>query len=358
MTEVPCGEGKGTVHTDQPWAADGVADREWLRQEQSGDRDELRQRLRRLPPGHPSSPVETDETPKPPEPGLRCHETPEGDTSREPDSRPLSDAEHAEHIKEVRARLDQARTEGLATDERHTTDPDREQWTESRALIQDAIIADLYGAAREVPCERRAILAGGLPGAGKTTVLEKYAGIDRSRYLMINPDEIKDEMAKRGMVPNVEGLTPMEASDLVHEESSHIAKQIALRAMPEGRNIIWDITMSSRESTERRIGDLRTAGYSRVEGIFVDIPVDVGIHRSDARHREGHDGYRAGHGLGGRFVPAEVVVAQADSDWGSGNRRTFEQIKPRLDAWLLCDNSVDGRDPLLVDSGGREEGKG
>jgi hypothetical protein len=24
---------------------------------------------------------------------------------------------------------------------------------------------------------------------------------------------------------------------------------------------------------------------------------------------------------------------------------------------LLCDNSVDGRDPLLIDSGGREEGK-
>ena len=345
------------MRTDQPWAAESPADRRPL-PEPTSDRDELCQRLRRLPPGHPSSPIEADGTPRPPEPGLHCHETPEGDTSREPDSRPLTDTEHAEHVNEVRTRLDRARADGLATDRQHTTDPDREQWTESRALMQDAIIADLYGAAREVPCERRAILAGGLPGAGKTTVLERFAGIDRSRYLTINPDEIKDEMAKRGMVPNVEGLTPMEASDLVHEESSHIAKQIALRAMPEERNIIWDITMSSRESTERRIGDLRAAGYSRVEGIFVEIPVDVGIHRSDARHREGHDSYRAGHGLGGRFVPAEVVAAQADSDWGSGNRRTFEEIKPRLDAWLLCDNSVDGRDPLLVDSGGREEGKG
>jgi predicted kinase len=344
------------VRTDQPWAADGVADREWL-PERSGDRDELRQRLQRLPPGHPSSPVEADGTQRPPEPGLRSHETPDANTSPEADSRPLTDAEHAEHVKEVRARLDKARADGLATDQQHTTDPDREQWTDSRAVIQDAIIADFYGAAREVPCERRAILAGGLPGAGKTTVLEQYAGIDRSQYLTINPDKIKDEMAKRGMVPNVEGLTPMEASDLVHEESSHIAKQLALRAMPEGKNIIWDITMSSRESTERRIGDLRRAGYLRIEGIFVDIPADVGIHRSDARHREGHDGYRAGHGQGGRFVPAEVIAAQADPDWGSRNRRTFEQIKPHLDAWLLCDNSVDGRHPLLVDSGGREEDK-
>ena len=344
------------MRTDQPPVTDDLADREWLR-ERSGDRDELRQRLRRLPPGHPSSPVETDGTPKPPEPGLRCHETPEGDTSREPDSRPLNDAEHAEHVKEVRARLDQARTEGLATDQQHTMDLDNEQWTDDRVLMQDAIITDLYAAAGDVPCERRAILAGGLPGAGKTTVLEQYAGIDRSRYLTINPDEIKNEMAKRGMIPEVAGLTPMEASDLVHEESSYIAKQLALQATASGKNIIWDITMSSRVSTESRIADLRSAGYSRVEGIFVDIPIEVAIHRSDARHREGHDDYRAGHGEGGRFVPAEVIAAQADPDWGSRNRKTFEQVKPHLDAWLQCDNSVDGRRPVLVDSGGRNEDK-
>jgi predicted kinase len=342
------------VHTDQPWAADAVADRERL-PERSGDRNELRQRLQRLPPGHPSSPVEADGTQRPPEPGLRSHETLDADTSPEADSRPLTDAEHAEHVKEVRARLDKARADGLATETRYVTDPDGETWAAERRAGHDAIIAHLYAAAGDVPCERRAILAGGLPGAGKTTVLEQYAGIDRSQYLKINPDEIKSEMAKRGMVPKVADLTPMEASDLVHEESSHIAKQLALRAMPEGKNIIWDITMSSRESTERRIGDLRAAGYSRVEGIFVDIPADVGVRRSDARHREGHDSYRAGHGQGGRFVPDEVIAAQADPDWGSRNRRTFEQIKPHLDAWLLCDNSVEGRHPLLVDSGGREE---
>jgi hypothetical protein len=94
-----------------------------------------------------------------------------------------------------------------------------------------------------------------------------------------------------------------------------------------------------------------------VDGIFIDIPADVGIRRSDARHREGHDNYRAGHGLGGRFVPEEVRSAQADPEWGSLNRKTFEQVKPKLDAWLLFDNSVDGRAPVLVDSGGREEDK-
>jgi predicted kinase len=344
------------VRIDQPPASDGLEDREALR-ERPGHRDELEHRLGRLPPGHPSSPVEADGTPRPPEPGLRCRASPDASPPGDADWRPLTDAEYAEHVTKVSERLDKARADGLVTESLYVTDPDGEAWTPERRRGHDAIIADLYEAARDVPCERRAILAGGLPGAGKTTILEQHAGVDRSRYLTINPDVMKEEMAKRGMIPEIAGLTPMEASDLAHEESSHIAKQLALRAMPEGKNVIWDITMASRESTEKRISEIRAVGYSRVEGIFVDIPEDVGIRRSDARHREGHDNYRAGHGLGGRLVPAEVIHSQADPEWGSRNRKTFEQVKQQLDAWLLFDNSVDGRAPVLLDSGGKEEDK-
>ena len=282
------------MRTDQPRVTEeGLADSESL-PERAGDRDELRRRLERLPPGHPSSPVEADGTPRPPEPGLGCRSPSDADRAGEADRRPLTDAEHAEHVGEVRTLLDKARADGLATDRQHTIDPDNEQWTDDRALMQDAIITDLYTAASDVPCERRAILAGGLPGAGKTTVLERYAGIDSSQYLTINPDEIKEEMAKRGMIPAIAGLTPMEASDLVHEESSYIAKQLALQATADGKNIIWDITMSSRISTESRIGDLRTSGILAGRRNLRRHPNGSRCQRSDARHREGHDEYRAG----------------------------------------------------------------
>lgn len=344
------------ARTDRP-VPDEAAESEAL-PELRGDREVLRRRLERLPPGHPSSTVAEHDGVGPSQPvevpgGTR--EARDSGSAAEADWRPLTDAEHAEHVSKVRELLDKARAEGLATDSRYMVDPDTETWSRERRVGHNAIIADIYEAARDVPCEHRAILAGGLPGAGKTTVLEQHAGIDRSRYLTINPDDIKEQMAERGMIPEVAGLTPMEASDLVHEESSHISKRLARRAMREGKNVIWDITMSSLESTQNRISDLRATGYTPVEGMFVEIPVDVGMRRADGRHRDGHDKYRAGFGLGGRFVPADVIAAQQDPDWGSRNRKTFEQVKPELDAWARYDNSVDGRTPVLADSNRDED---
>jgi predicted kinase len=352
------GGGTCVARTDQPSEADGVDLR--ALPEPSGEREVLRRRLERLPPGHPSSPIQdhdSAETTDLPAADRADEQARDDRPTEDTDRRPLTDAEHAEHVTEVWDLLDKAAAEGLATELQHTTDEDHEQWTEERVVLQDAIIADMQEAARDVPCDRRALLAGGLPGAGKTTVLEQQAGVDRSRYLTINPDDVKVQMAKRGMIPEVVGLTPMEASQLVHEESSVVAKRLARRAMREGKNLIWDITMSSRESTEKRINDLQEFGYSRVEAVFVDIPVEVAIRRADGRYREDHDIYRSGQGLGGRFVPAEVISAQADPQWGSCNRKTFEEVKPRLDTWARYDNSVDGRAAVLADSSSIEEEK-
>lgn len=268
---------------------------------------------------------------------------------------PLTDKEWSEHITEVRDTLDKARAAGLTTDALYTIDLDRKEWTVERNRLQGSLVADLYDRANEVPCDRQAIIAGGLGGAGKTTTLTGQAGIDLSRYLIINPDDIKEEMAHRGMIPELDKLSPMEASDLAHEESSYIAKRLALRATADGKNIIWDITMSSQESTEARINNLHDAGYERIEGIFVDIPPDLSITRTESRHREGHEQWRSGQGFGGRFVPPEVTKHQLDTEWGSKNRRTYEAMKEKFASWSIYDNSVHGRPSILIDSSNQEK---
>jgi predicted kinase len=272
----------------------------------------------------------------------------EGAALRPVDVRPLTDAEHAEHVADVKSRLARAQAAGLATHVQHTMDLGNEVWSHERRLLHDALLHALYARAAGVPCEHRAILVGGLPGAGKTTVLGRHADVDPSRYLTINPDQIKEELALRGLIPQIDGLTPMEAARLAHEESSDMAKRLAHRAQADGRNVIWDVTMSRPRTCADRIAALAAAGYGRVDAIFVDVPVGVSLGRADARHRSGHDAYRAGSGVGGRFVPPEVILAQADPTWGSVNRATFELVKHWFTGWARYDNSVDGRDATLV----------
>jgi predicted kinase len=324
---------------------------------QPGSRDDLQRRLDHLAHGHPSSPYDHSGSARPPVTDLRRYELPDPAQPESPERplarpdrpRPLTDAEHRDHITDIRQRLEKAHADGLATDQRHTIDPAREVWSDERDALHDSIIEDLRAKSAGVPCEHKAILAGGLGGAGKSTVLAAHAGIDQSQYMKINPDDIKEELARRDRVPHVAGLSPMEASVLVHDESSYLARQLALRAQADGKNVIWDITMSSRASTEERIAELRSSGYAHIEGVFVDIPVEASVARADARHRHGHENYRAGEGLGGRFVPEDVIRGQADQAWGSQNRKTFEAVKSKFDAWSLFDNSVDGSAPLVVD---------
>jgi predicted kinase len=292
--------------------------------------DTLRERLERLPANHPSSPDRADEP----------RQTLE----------PLTDTEYTEHVRNVREKIAKARADGLTTDKQYTVDADKEIWTETREAAQQEIIKDLYESANDVPSERQAIVAGGLPGAGKSTILERHNGEDRLMYMRIDPDQVKAEMARRGLIPSIKGLSPMEASNLVHEESSHIAKRLARRAQADGKNVIWDVTMSARQTIERRIEDLRAAGYEQIEGLFVDISPAVSEERAAARHRRATDDYRAGKGFGGRLVPPEIIQGHADQEWGSLNRRNFEAVKHLFDKWAVYDNSVDGRKPVLVDS--------
>ncbi len=116
------------MRTDRPETPGAKAD---LDNPKPGTPEDFRQRIDRLSPGHPSSPVEADGRRKPPPPRLRDIALPE----------PATDAEHAEHVKDVRDRLDKARAHGLSTDQQHTIDPDRQTWSREATLtLHRAII--------------------------------------------------------------------------------------------------------------------------------------------------------------------------------------------------------------------------
>lgn len=239
-----------------------------------------------------------------------------------------------------------------ALDESKTTDEifknDLGIWLEDRLELQTHLILELWDAARTALREGNAIIAGGMAGAGKTTVLTGPAGVDRNEYLVLNPDDIKVAMAQRGMIPAVDGLSPMEASPLAHEEASELAKRLAAMAHEEQVNVIWDITMSSAKSVRGRIDWLEAASYSTVDGLFVDVPIAVGEARATKRYRDGQEAYDQGKGgYGGRFVPLDFI---ADSmplrpKFTSRNQQVFSEVRDEFDSTAEYDNS--GADPLL-----------
>jgi predicted ABC-type ATPase len=268
----------------------------------------------------------------------------------------LDDAAYAEHTRRVENILKQQMEEGNTTDVRFTVGGDGQSWTVERAEAHQRVMEAIWKATETVPRDHRAVIAGGLGGAGKSTVLRGFANIADGDYFTINPDDVKEEMARQGLIPDVPGLSPMEASPLVHEESSHIANMLARRAYREGINVMWDITMSKRSSVEKRITELRENGYDEIDAVFVDIPVETSVERALARHRRGMESYRTGKGFGGRYVPPALIRANASAAASSANRETFDQLQEQFDSWVVYDNSVAGRDPERVDGVGRWAG--
>jgi hypothetical protein len=154
------------------------------------------------------------------------------------------------------------------------------------------------------------VIVAGLPGADTSGALAN-AGVERSHYLTISLHSIMEELAARQLIPLVPGLSPMDASELVHAESAWLAKRLGLRAIADGKNILWDITMASMPSIQSWLDALEAAGYS-IQGIFVDISVEESVSRVDAEHRRRHEDYRNGDGYGGRYIRPEAIRALAD----------------------------------------------
>lgn len=262
---------------------------------------------------------------------------------------PLTDEQWAAHVDALDAAVEQAKRDGRTTDALYTVNGDGVHWFPARVIRQRLAADALYAKGYEAPDEGRAVLTGGLPGAGKTTALTSSPFIDMSRYLVLSSDDAKEVMCERGMIPELEGFAPMETAELIQEEASLITRMVADRAYREQKNVIWDTTMSSVDAVDKRVAPLREAGYDEIAAVFLDVPIEVSVQRVDQRHRVGYERYRNGARCEGRHVPAEFVRKHADAEWSSVNRKAFEATKLRYDRWYYYDSTA--LPPVLVDQG-------
>jgi len=192
-------------------------------------------------------------------------------------------------------------------------------WTGERARQQRILVAEVYQAAAGAPCERRAAIAGGLPGADKPAALDR-AALDRARYFTVSIDAILDRMAAAGLIPENNGRSPLERAGQVHAEAQYLAKRVLLRALMDGRNLILDISLASWRAAEAWTYALRFADYEII-AVFADIGVDEAVRRADEARRRGEEEFRRGRGHGGRLIPAAAIRALASpAAAAAGNR--------------------------------------
>lgn len=247
-------------------------------------------------------------------------------------------------------------------------------WTPERRRQQVQLVKDLYAKLSQgVGQNGQAMFMGGLGGSGKGHLLNQtpQALLNGQNYMSVNSDDIKEEMARRGMVPSEDGLSrlsPMERAGIIHEESSEMADQLAALAYRDRRNMIWDITMSSPESVQRRIDDLHKYGYGQIDGAFADLSPEEARRRVEKRHRGPEEEYREQQArggpqpgeepkYGGRYVASYASHLNKASPEGaqrghtSKNSEVFDWALPQLSSSVRFD--VRGNDPVVTHTTGQ-----
>jgi predicted ABC-type ATPase len=236
-------------------------------------------------------------------------------------------------IQEKMAEAERKIREGTQSIEEYR-DPETGEWNPERRALHERIIQGVMKEAGEAPDgeDKQIWVTGGLPGAGKSGVLEHREAFPEGT-IKIDSDRIK------AMLPEYEGWN----ATLLHEESSAIVQELFRRSTTEGRNIVYDATLKTTEKAEELIAGLENMDYG-VNVIYVDIPMAMSMERAIERFAT----------QGGRYV-SPMYIATHDSK----NVKTLATLRDSVSSWEHWDNSQPaGQEPTLMATGGRETTEG
>jgi hypothetical protein len=235
---------------------------------------------------------------------------------------PLSDDELAAHASQAQDGVEKALRAGRATWQAFTLGHAGQVWSLDRTILHDEILRDFMERQVDVPSSGEAVFLGGMPGAAKPEAPD---------HAVVSPEAFTRELAQRGKVPEVAGMSPLEASPLVHAEALYLAGQAARMLVERRKNLAWDVTMNDRANAEAWLHWLKAQDY-HVSGTFTDTPVGDSASDSATRYRSAMEGYRQGKNeLGAHHVPRSAVLAMERAPGVSRGRHTFDQLQQHMD---------------------------
>lgn len=185
-------------------------------------------------------------------------------------------------------------------------------WTPERKALHEKIIEHYLDKAARLPSnngEPELIMIGGRGGSGKGWLTGPDGPIDKSRYIVIDADEIK------GMLPGYDGWN----AGRYHEESGYIFDCVVDSLRSARVNVVLDATLKTYGSAAKRVDAFAASGY-KVSGYYMFSPRQEAAVNSINRFFKGvkdrHD-----RGLPtGRFVPPSYIL---DS---KSNEASFDRL--------------------------------
>ncbi len=127
----------------------------------------------------------------------------------------------------------------------------------------------------------KVVISIGIPGAGKTTVLKELA--EENGYYYVSTDGLRAEMFKE-----VEDRTSPEKESLWAERNKEVwdeAKKRVKEFIGLGETVVFDATFSNSEKRKEFIEFAKHNGAEKIQGIFIDTPLEVAKERNQKRGR-------------------------------------------------------------------------
>jgi predicted ABC-type ATPase len=256
-------------------------------------------------------------------------------------ARELTDEEYDRHYEYIR----RIRKGATSTHKQFTkTVKGKAVYLDERLEQHDRIVQTLSEAYKDVANEGRVLVIGGITGAGKTTAVNSNPELQAEQYASVNPDDVKIEMVKLGMTPEISGVLPLETDELIKYEAGVITDKLYDKLSAEKKNLVIDRTMARASSITKTIDELKSKGYSEFAGVFVDVDPDEAYGRIRSRHHKGLNHYlKTGEGYGERPVPGSAIAATRtdDPNYRSSNAKVFVD---------LVDSGVFTKKPKIYDS--------
>lgn len=233
---------------------------------------------------------------------------------------------------EALAFLEECVEDEPTTKEQHLI-PGTEQYRPERVQLHDKIIEDEF---KHVRCVKQAkpigVFTSGAPGAGKTTMLKKYAD-----YLL-SPDIFQiaaDEI--RTALPEYTGWN----AHSTHRESQDIVARLLDRIGGEKCrfDFIYDGTMNKTQRYFKLINRVKAMGY---ETYIISIQVPYGVAKKRVLER---------YQKTGRYVPMSILdnFYEVLPSGKTRGQDALDQIKPVVDGYIV----IDGITGKIIEKGGK-----